>query len=265
MHLASYASINARHCIAPKYKRKVKFFGNGSMHPGVSSFVFLALTGALHASSIGIAVNGVCENASCPPPALAFNSTASVSLDYTVTLPDGDMYLVDGTFGATNNSDGSGFATSHQFQVTYEGNGAGGPSAADTVIVEADYLFQTAVGSVTFDRSLLGAFGPTIAATSSASSCVDGTLSCLGPVTPPGTFDPATSFGLTSTGSNFVFDAEFTNNFGAGSPVGSYIVWGQTTAISPPTPEPASIVLLALGLGGIFVARRARLSKRVTR
>ena len=37
----------------------------------------------------------------------------------------GETY-VDGTFGATNNSDGSGFATSHQFQVTYEGNGAGG-------------------------------------------------------------------------------------------------------------------------------------------
>jgi hypothetical protein len=242
------------------------------MRPGVICFVFLALTGALHASSVGVAVNGVCENASCPPPALAFNSTASVSVDYTVTLPDGDMfpnpsirdaYLVDGTFGATNNSDGSGIASSHQFQVTYEGNGAGGPSAADTVIVEADYLFQTAVGSVTFDRSLLGAFGPSIAATSSASSCVDGTLGCLGPVTPPGTFDPTTSFDLTSTGSNFVFDAAFTNNFGAGSAVGSYIVCCQTTAISPPTPEPASIVLLELGLGAILIVRRARLSRNV--
>jgi len=41
------------------------------MRPGVVCFVLLALAGALNASGIGVAVNGVCENASCPPPALA--------------------------------------------------------------------------------------------------------------------------------------------------------------------------------------------------
>jgi hypothetical protein len=89
-------------------------------------------------------------------------------MDFTVTLPDGDMYLVDGSFSGTNNSNGGGFATTHQFQVTYEGNATGGASAADIVIVQADYVFQTTVDTVTFDRSLLGAFGPTIAASSSA-------------------------------------------------------------------------------------------------
>jgi hypothetical protein len=86
-------------------------------------------------------------------------------------------------------------------------------------------------------------------------------MGCLGPVTPPGSLDPTTSFDLTSAGSAFVFDPAFTNNFGAGSPVGSYIVWGQTTAITPPAPEPAFLILLALGLGLIFIGRRARLSR----
>jgi hypothetical protein len=130
--------------------------------------------------------------------------------------------------------------------------------------VEADYLIQTSVGTVTFDRDLLGAFAPSIAASSSTSSCVDATLGCLGPVTPPGTFEPTTSFNLTAAGGDFVFDAAFTNNFGAGSPVGSYIVWGQTTAITPPTPEPASLILRGLGLGGILIRRRARSAESCT-
>jgi hypothetical protein len=233
------------------------------MHPGVVCVAFLALAGALNASSIGVFVNGTCEAGSCPAVAIPFNATDTVSVDFNLTLSDGDMYLIDGSFTGSNNSNGGGFATNHQFQVTYEGNATGGSSAADTVIVEADYLFQTSVGTVSFDRGLLGAFGPTIAASSSASSCVNGTLGCLGPVTPPGSFDPATTFSLNSASGGFVFDPAFTNNFGAGSAVGSFIVWGQTAAIPAPTPEPGSLGLLALGLGGIVIARRARLRRAV--
>jgi hypothetical protein len=217
----------------------------------------VAIAGRADGSAIGFAVNGTCDAGSCPATPLALGSTANLPVDSTVTLADGDTYRIYGSFTGSNISDGS-FSTGHIFEVTYEGNGSGGVSAADTLTVQAYYAFQTTASTAFFDRELIGAFGPTIANSSSASSCVNGVLGCLGPVNPPGPFGPTTSFSLSSIGGAFVFDPAFVNNFGAGSAVGSYIVWGQTTPPPPPaTPEPASLFLLALGLGGI-IARRTR-------
>jgi len=55
----------------------------------------------------------------------------------------------------------------------------------------------------------------------------------------------------------FVYDQSFTNNFGAGPAVGSYIVWGQDAEIAP---EPSTAVLLLAGLAGILTlsSRRGR-------
>jgi hypothetical protein len=208
---------------------------------------------------MGISIDGIdgtCVAGSCPATPLGFNSTETLSFNSSITLPDGDMYLVFGSFNGSNNSDGSGFSTGHVFEVAYEGNATGGLSAADIITVEGFYGFQAAVPTDTFDRSVLGAFGPTIASSSSASSCVNTTLGCVGPVTPPGAFDPTTAFPLSSSGGVFTFDPTFTNNFGAGSAVGSNIVWGQTTALPPPAvPEPSYVALLAVGLCGIRASR----------
>jgi hypothetical protein len=214
----------------------------------------LLIAGALNARSIGIEVNGTCEAGTCPATALAFSSNDALLFDFTLTLPNGDMYLIDGLFTDSNNDDGSAVADNQLFQVTYEGNSAGGASDADTVTVQEDNAFQTTLASGGFNSDLFGAFGPTIAASSSSSLCVNGTLGCLGPVTPPESFDLTADFPMNSASDVFVYDPAFTSNFGAGSPVGSYIVYGQTEAL----PEPASFGLLALGLGGIFTARRTR-------
>jgi hypothetical protein len=134
------------------------------MRPGVLCLVLFALAGALNARSIGVAVNGVCEGGSCPAVALPFNSTGALSVDFTITLSDGDMYLIDGSFTDTNNGDGSAVTLNHLFQVTYQGNATGGASLADSVTVQVDSASQTALGSGSFNSTLLGAFVPQLSA-----------------------------------------------------------------------------------------------------
>ncbi len=106
-----------------------------STRPGVACFVFFVFAVSLQASSIGVAVNGTCEEGSCPATALAFNSTDTLPMNFTTTLSDGDTYLIDGSFETVNNSNGSGFSNTKLFQVTYEGNTTGGASGADSVNV----------------------------------------------------------------------------------------------------------------------------------
>jgi hypothetical protein len=214
-----------------------------------------AVLPALRADTIGMSVNGTCEAGSCPPATLPFNSTALLPFDVTVTLPDSDRYMIYGSFPASNNSDGSSVTTNYTFQVTYQGNSTGGPSAADTITVERELAYETSFASLNASTTLLGAFSPGIAASSSASSCVSGGP-CIGPVSPPGTFDEDSgTFSLSSTSGVWMFDKTFVSAFGAGSPVGSYIVWGQSTPIPSPVPEPAYFGVLAAGMGAAVVLK----------
>ena len=219
------------------------------------SILFLMATATLRASDIGVTVNGTCVAGSCPAgTTIPSNTSDSVSVNSTVTLADGDTYRIYGSFTGSN---GVGtFSTNHDFEFMYEGNAGGGASAADSITVDAFYLFQGS-GTDTFNRDVVGAFGPTIAASSSASSCVNTTLGCIGTVTPPGSFGRTTSFPLTSSFDTFTFDPSFVSSFGAGSAVGSYIVWGQTTALpAPAVPEPTSLSLFGVALIVLAVALR---------
>jgi hypothetical protein len=225
------------------------------MRPSCVVLMSLLASAALHASEIGVTVNGICEAGSCPPSVLPFSTTATLPLVFNLTLSDGDEYLINGSFSAVNDAPGSGFSVESLFQVTYEGNAGGGTSEADSVSVELFETIEVASSSVSPTEILHGAFGPTIAGSSTATQCVDS--DCLGPVNPPGSFDLTSSFSLTSSGGDIQWDVPHTSNFGAGSPVGSYIVWGRTTPIAP-VPEPSYYGPLALGVAAGFYCKSRR-------
>ena len=223
-------------------------------------FLLFTLAVAGYGSTIGVAVNGACEAGSCPAAALAFNSTASLAVDFSVTLADGDKYLINGSLAGSNDGNGGGFSASNDFQVTYEGNAHGGASAADTVAVEGYYSFATTLATVGDARGVVGSFGPTIAASSSASSCLNGTIACLGPFTPPGDFEQFSGgFSLNSSGGEFIYDPTWTSNFGAGSAVGSYILWGPSPPPPPPSaPEPRFLLPTRMLALAVIALRRSR-------
>jgi hypothetical protein len=164
----------------------------------IFGFVIAMSIPVAYGDSIGVAVNGTCEAGSCPAAPIPFNSTETLPFDFTFALPDGDTYLIYGSFTGTNNSDGGG-SNVYGFEVVYEGNGIGGPSEADTITVQRDAAFQASISSADFVTRFIGAFSPGIAASSSASTCFDGTLACLGPAVPPGSFDQTSTFSISNT------------------------------------------------------------------
>jgi hypothetical protein len=101
----------------------------------VSLACFFAFATTLNASDIGVSVNGTCKAGSRPGTPVPIGSTQNLPFDFTFTLSDGDRYLIDGAFTVIN-TNGVDLSNIYRFQVTYEGNGSGGSSAADTITVD---------------------------------------------------------------------------------------------------------------------------------
>jgi len=181
----------------------------------------------------GVSVNGKCFNGtSCPAELLPYNTTVTLPVTYTFTLPNGDKYLLNGSSWGSNNNNGSYLPAAGVFQITYQGNSAGGASAADTITVDWYLAFESIYSSCNCEFDLSGAFSPDIAASSSVSACFNGSTDCQGPYVPPGSFNEGgTIYNVPTAG----FVESYTINFGAGSAVGSYIVFDQSVALPLPT------------------------------
>ena len=199
-----------------------------------STFAFASAANAAN-NYFGIKVNNTCyAGTSCPAIPLPYNTSTTLPVTFDLRMPNGDKYLINGSSWGSNNSNGGYIPGGATFQVTYEGNKAGTSSRKDTITVDWYLAFESEYGSCNCGEGLAGAFSPTIAASSSAGECVNG-AACLGPVTPPGDFSKSTTYSIGNTNGAFYIDSEFTIVFGAGSPAGSYIVFGQDTPLLAPT------------------------------
>ncbi len=199
----------------------------------VRSLLFFALAPTAFAANLGIEINGNCVAGNCAPQALSIGATAALPFSNNVTLTNGDSYSFTGILNTSNAASGSSFSLTYAFVITYLGNSAGGVSQTDALNFDALSAFQSTSPSGNFSQVLTGAFSPGIVSTSRAQVCAGDV--CLGPVSPPGSFNlVGGSYSLTAVDEAFSFDNTFSTTFGAGSPVGSYVLYSYP-AIPAPT------------------------------
>jgi hypothetical protein len=113
--------------------------------------------------------------------------------------------------------------------------------------LDAFMAYQGAASTGNFGSALTEAFGPTVASTSFAQVCID--RACAGPVKPPGPFNTGVPFPQNAFNGAFTFDDTYTAHFGAGSPVGAYIVF-----YFPALPFPIVTNAISAGAYGGFTA-----------
>ncbi len=202
-----------------------------------------ASAGMLQAQSLGAAVDGVCYEGNCTPTPLPIAGSELLELSFTYTLPNGDIYFISGPFSGSSDAIGTTLHENDVYQATYEGNVAGAtlPSAADTLTIDLYESYATPTTSANYTSDQIGSFSANVAPNSSAAVCWNVT-NCYSPVSPPGSFDMTGIFPNTSVDGAMNFDETYTLFFGAGSPVGSFIVIGETSPIQVDAPTITGIV-----------------------
>jgi uncharacterized protein (TIGR03437 family) len=205
-----------------------------------------ALAGSIaYSQNIGLGVNGTCVSGTCPAQPLAFGATANLPIAATVTLANGDVYTVTGTM-TTANPNSQGLTFDDSVQVIYAGNGSGGSSQADKLTFDLYAAFQSATATGNFDALAFGLFSPTVATASSVQMCV--ASSCSGIANPPAPYSLSAPFSLAASAGAFFWDVTLTLNFGAGSPVGSFILFSYP-AVSVPVIRSSQGVISASAFG----------------
>jgi len=199
--------------------------------------------GTAHADDyFGVQINGTTAagvtNYSNPLP---YNTSTTQPLSDTITLSNGDIYTISGTLTASNNSNGGSLPVSEVYSVTYDGDGHGGLSQADTISVNLLLADQTTYGYGNFGTGANGYLSSGLGTGSSAA--VNSFGLSFGPFSAAGSFSTTTTVSEDSTNGQFDFGAESTSIFGAGSVAGSYIEYGDTSPLVATTPIPGSVAL----------------------
>src|SRR4029077_7092317 len=127
----------------------------------------LALFAASGAWAESVSGNGTCIFGDCTnPDVINPGQTLFNSFSGSITLGNGDSFLISGTFLGQENSIGNGILFDPVFKVTYTG---AGPSQTDSFQVAVMQFYNTILTSGTFQEGLFGGFSGNVGAGSSVS------------------------------------------------------------------------------------------------